>query len=324
MVLRSPHSPNEQIAKRVVGLPGDWVLPRKQADDRGERPSPVPVPRGHLWVEGDNAKSSNDSTSFGTVPAGLVEARVAYKLWPLSEAGPVARRELAPERVLHRSVSADAAAASQRSEGLPPWNISHPSPAWMIEDGRPRHRRRRQEQLEERQPLEEQVGSQDQVGQVAPQESQLAPQRHQLPVPPLPQQEDAEVHQEQRSHRHLQMPEEGQQQQQQQQEQQQQGQQHDNVEQQHGQQHDKLEQQQQEEQHQQRLVQELADQHMQQPRHLSQVSDSETEPHSQPQAQGQGQSESESPARQTAPGPVNQVHMAAQGQAQGQPVIDVK
>lgn len=58
------------------------------------------IPRGHIWVEGDNGPNSNDSNSFGSVPAGLLEAVVTHKLYPLSEAGRVERRELPRERVV--------------------------------------------------------------------------------------------------------------------------------------------------------------------------------------------------------------------------------
>ena len=33
----------------------------------------VQVPRGHLWVEGDNEHNSNDSNHFGPVASGLVD-----------------------------------------------------------------------------------------------------------------------------------------------------------------------------------------------------------------------------------------------------------
>ena len=48
---------------------------------------------------------------------------MAYKVWPLSEAGPVERREVAPERLVHRSACEDAASAAQRSAGPQPWNV---------------------------------------------------------------------------------------------------------------------------------------------------------------------------------------------------------
>ena len=98
VVLRSPHDPDEMLTKRIVALPGDSVRPR--ADPHARRPTHVP--RGQLWVEGDNESSSNDSNSFGCVPSALIEARVCLKLWPLNEAGRVRHRELARERLAYR------------------------------------------------------------------------------------------------------------------------------------------------------------------------------------------------------------------------------
>ena len=89
------------------------------------------MPRGHVWIEGDNESNSNDSNQFGPVAAGLIDACVRraaglylgrdlgeylgsrgrdaalcsrrYKLWPPSEAGPVERKYPPRGRVLHGS-----------------------------------------------------------------------------------------------------------------------------------------------------------------------------------------------------------------------------
>ena len=54
----------------------------------------VRVPPGHVWLQGDNVTASRDSRLYGPVPLGLVRYRVAYRLWPLAEAGPVEQWEL--------------------------------------------------------------------------------------------------------------------------------------------------------------------------------------------------------------------------------------
>jgi inner membrane protease subunit 2 len=120
VVLRSPHEPKEWLTKRVVGLPGDWVKPR---GSNGSNCRTVPIPRGQLWVEGDNEHASNDSNSFGAVAAALVEARVSYKLWPLNEAGPVRRCEPATERLVHRSPCESASGATEKQIGILPWHL---------------------------------------------------------------------------------------------------------------------------------------------------------------------------------------------------------
>lgn len=47
------------------------LQPRFQAD----RAATIKVPKGHVWVEGDNATQSVDSRQIGAVPASLVLGR---------------------------------------------------------------------------------------------------------------------------------------------------------------------------------------------------------------------------------------------------------
>jgi len=41
---------------------------------------PFQVPRGHVWLEGDNLENSSDSRAYGPVPYGLLRSRVLYKV----------------------------------------------------------------------------------------------------------------------------------------------------------------------------------------------------------------------------------------------------
>ena len=120
VVLRAPNHPEELMTKRVVGLPGDCVQPR--ADAR-MGPAPTYVPRGHVWVEGDNSQASNDSNNFGAVAAALIEARVSYKIWPLEERGRVEQRELSRDRLIRRAPCETTAAAAAQAAGMLPWNV---------------------------------------------------------------------------------------------------------------------------------------------------------------------------------------------------------
>ena len=43
------------------------------------------VPRGHLWLEGDNAAASVDSRHFGPAPAGLVEGKARLAVFPYDD-----------------------------------------------------------------------------------------------------------------------------------------------------------------------------------------------------------------------------------------------
>ena len=59
--------------------------------DGGAAPRAVPVPPGHVWLQGDNPLNSTDSRTYGPVPAALVRGRVFCRVWPPAQAGPVPR-----------------------------------------------------------------------------------------------------------------------------------------------------------------------------------------------------------------------------------------
>ena len=75
VVLKSPLDPQRTICKRIIGLPGDTVC----VDPTGRlAPSTehVLVPKGHIWISGDNAAESRDSCLYGPVPMALVHGRL--------------------------------------------------------------------------------------------------------------------------------------------------------------------------------------------------------------------------------------------------------
>ncbi|KAG2207549.1 hypothetical protein INT47_004299 [Mucor saturninus] len=92
VTLKSPIDPKVTITKRILALPGDTVQPLRKDEI-------VPIPAGHAWVEGDEAFHSRDSNSFGTVPIGLINAKVTYILWPPSRFGPVEKKAVNKDRV---------------------------------------------------------------------------------------------------------------------------------------------------------------------------------------------------------------------------------
>ena len=47
------------------------------------------MPKGHIWVEGDNKENSKDSRDIGPVSLALVEGIVRYRVWPLSKINPL-------------------------------------------------------------------------------------------------------------------------------------------------------------------------------------------------------------------------------------------
>ncbi|XP_045124820.1 mitochondrial inner membrane protease subunit 1-like isoform X1 [Portunus trituberculatus] len=78
IIARSPTNPHHHICKRVTGLEGDRVKDGFKTHY---------VPKGHVWLEGDNHSNSTDSRNFGSVPAGLIRGRAVFRIWPLSDLG---------------------------------------------------------------------------------------------------------------------------------------------------------------------------------------------------------------------------------------------
>lgn len=74
VIAKCPTNPKQYICKRIIGLPGDKVK-------TGFATSQV-VPRGHIWLEGDNRANSSDSRSYGPVPLGLICSRAVFIIWP--------------------------------------------------------------------------------------------------------------------------------------------------------------------------------------------------------------------------------------------------
>ncbi|KAI9841840.1 MAG: hypothetical protein M1838_003399 [Thelocarpon superellum] len=91
--LMHPFLTGEGTIKRVLGMPGDFVMrdtPGREGEDGGSAGTDEPliqVPKGHCWVVGDNVGSSRDSRLYGPQPLGLVKGKVLGKLhvewgWP--------------------------------------------------------------------------------------------------------------------------------------------------------------------------------------------------------------------------------------------------
>lgn len=84
VIAKNPFDPNMNVCKRVIGLEGDKVCTSRPSDIFKTHTF---VPRGHVWLEGDNLQNSTDSRSYGPVPYGLIRGRVCLKLWPPHSAG---------------------------------------------------------------------------------------------------------------------------------------------------------------------------------------------------------------------------------------------
>ncbi|KAM1138606.1 hypothetical protein COP2_037544 [Malus domestica] len=86
VMVRSPEAPRKTVAKRLIATEGQsvtYVVDPKN----GDRSETIVVPKGHVWVEGDNIYASRDSRNFGPVPYGLVEGRIFWRIWPPKDFG---------------------------------------------------------------------------------------------------------------------------------------------------------------------------------------------------------------------------------------------
>ncbi|PRW45470.1 mitochondrial inner membrane protease subunit 1-like [Chlorella sorokiniana] len=89
VLARSAQNPRHSVMKRVLGMEGDMVyIPSATKLGLGRT---VEVPRGHVWLQGDNFANSTDSRHYGAVPYALLRGRVFLKVWPPWEAGWVER-----------------------------------------------------------------------------------------------------------------------------------------------------------------------------------------------------------------------------------------
>uniref|UniRef100_F1L450 Inner membrane protease subunit 1 n=1 Tax=Ascaris suum TaxID=6253 RepID=F1L450_ASCSU len=76
----SPTQPQQLLCKRLTRMEYDRVN-NCQVLPTGR------IPKGHVYLEGDNTFLSTDSRMFGPVPEGLVQIRLVLRVWPLSRAG---------------------------------------------------------------------------------------------------------------------------------------------------------------------------------------------------------------------------------------------
>lgn len=99
--LKSPISPDQLYIKRIKAVQGDKILARypwgsgnggKFSNVGGMNGSTnsnqVLIPRGHIWVEGDNVHSI-DSNTYGSVSSGMVVGKAVWRIWPPQRWGPI-------------------------------------------------------------------------------------------------------------------------------------------------------------------------------------------------------------------------------------------
>ncbi|KAK4796839.1 hypothetical protein SAY86_029165 [Trapa natans] len=81
VLVKSPVNPRKTLTKRIIGVEGDRII--FQVDPvNSDRCQRVVVPKGHVWIQGDNTYASNDSRHFGPIPRGLIQGKVLCRVWP--------------------------------------------------------------------------------------------------------------------------------------------------------------------------------------------------------------------------------------------------
>ncbi|KAI0546352.1 peptidase S24/S26A/S26B/S26C [Xylaria curta] len=92
VVYSIPVEPGEEGLKRVMGMPGDYVLlntppssagPGNGVDRVGRgvgTENMIQVPKGHCYITGDNLPWSRDSRDFGPIPLALIKGKVIAKV----------------------------------------------------------------------------------------------------------------------------------------------------------------------------------------------------------------------------------------------------
>lgn len=101
IVFPSPENHDEDLIKRVIGLPGDRVriqdgflyvndvridepyIRAPMASDLRE----VRVPQGRVYVMGDNRNNSSDSRRWGPLDIEVILGKAVFVYWPVSDFG---------------------------------------------------------------------------------------------------------------------------------------------------------------------------------------------------------------------------------------------
>lgn len=88
VIVTSPNDADKLICKRVKAIEGDIVFGDSIKSTilyylgLGNY---ISIPKGHLWLQGDNEKNSKDSRTFGPIPFALIRGRAVCKIWPPSQ-----------------------------------------------------------------------------------------------------------------------------------------------------------------------------------------------------------------------------------------------
>ncbi|GLE03259.1 hypothetical protein PINS_up019185 [Pythium insidiosum] len=102
VISKSVSNPRHTVCKRIIAMEGDTVCVRPRYSS-----SEVEfhrIPRGHVWLEGDNKHDSHDSRYYGPVPYALLQGRVVMRIWPLNKLM-IMKKQSVPQAFRERSAS---------------------------------------------------------------------------------------------------------------------------------------------------------------------------------------------------------------------------
>ena len=79
VMARNPFKPGHTVIKRVINTEGEIA---KFWSSTLDKMVEVEVPKGHIWIEGDNKENSKDSRHIGPISLSLVEGIARYRVYP--------------------------------------------------------------------------------------------------------------------------------------------------------------------------------------------------------------------------------------------------